>query len=114
MEWQIRNYEQSPYYNYPTTGYETGINLNDIIAPEAPFTKLLFDDNLDIGDGPYTIKDIWDGTSIINASYTYDTILGLIQKTTTDFKSTDIADSSCIYDNKYIVFCVFSLMIFLF
>merc|ERR1712154_401186 len=93
MEWQLRHYDDSPYYKYPTSGYQTGLNLDDVVSPEAPFTKLLFAKD-SIGDGPYTIRDIWDGTNIVDAVYTYDTVLDLIQKTEED-------ESGCPSKNYY-------------
>ena len=47
--------------------------------PLVLFTTLLF--GVDgIGDGPYTVRDIWDGTSIVDAVYVYDTVLDLIHR----------------------------------
>merc|ERR1712129_324688 len=80
MEWQLNNYEQKvAYYNYPRDGYAEGINLDDVMAPDVPFTSLLFGVD-SIGDGPYTVREIWDGTSIVDAVYTYDTVLDLIHR----------------------------------
>lgn len=74
MEWQLRNYEQSPYYNYPTSGYETGINLDDVISPEAPFMNI-FNEDLFLETKELTIKDVWDGTTFLDSPYVYDSIL---------------------------------------
>jgi len=96
MEWQLRHYDESPYYKYPTNGFQTGVNLDDVISPEAPFTKLLFADD-SIGDGPYTIRDIWDGTSIVDAVYTYDTIVELTHNE--EYEN----ESGCLSQNSYFI-----------
>ena len=90
-EWQLRNYEQAPYYNYPTTGYEQGVRLNDTISPDAAFYNLFnSNDDVDLGDGPYTIRNIFDGTTFLTAQYTYDTILELIYQPSISTSTTEL------------------------
>lgn len=83
MEWQLRNYEDAPYYGYPETGYQNICRLNDTISPDYPFENLFYDDIADLlGDGPYTARDIWDGTTFLDAVYVYDTVLNMVDDST--------------------------------
>ena len=70
--WQLYNYINEPYYNYPLYGWETGINLNDIASPERPFIGIFneYPNNKEL-----TYKDIFDSTSFINAEYAYDDLI---------------------------------------
>ena len=79
MEWQLRNDDDAPYYGYPESGYSNLCRLNDTLAPDAPFTYLFGDGMQEIlGDGPYTARDLWDGTTFMDSPYVYDSVLNLI------------------------------------
>ena len=80
MEWQLYHYDDAPYYGYPETGYLDLLRLDDTIAPDYPFEYLFYDDMVDLlGNGPYTTRDIWDGTTFVDAVYVYDTVLNMVQ-----------------------------------
>merc|ERR1719242_595198 len=83
MEWQLRNDDDAPYYGYPESGYLNLCRLNDTLAPDAPFTYLFGDEMQEIlGDGPYTARDLWDGTTFRDSPYVYDSVLNLIENGT--------------------------------
>ena len=109
MEWQLRNYEQAPYYNYPETGYEYGINLDDVVSWEVPFVDLQFDEQLEIGEGPYTARDIWTGTTFLGATYAYDTVLDLIEPDDEDQGDGSIPKRLCL---SVILALVYSIRMF--
>jgi len=93
-DWQLRNYDQRPYYGYPTEGYQDGFRLDDVLSANFPFTGL-FTEESGIGDGPYTARDIWDGTTILDAEYVYDTVLDLIVRDdSSDSESVSDSDDS--------------------
>ena len=101
-EWQLRNYEQGPYYNYPTSGYEVGANLHDVISPEAPFVNI-FDEDRFNKSKPLTIKDVYDGTTFLDAPYVYDTILELIQGDVADEPTSTTIESDPDRASVYVV-----------
>ena len=74
--WQLNFYNKKPYYGYPTSGYQYGLNLNDIASPEQPFTAQgIFDDYFDNDkDLQLTFKDIFDATDFVTAPFIYDDI----------------------------------------
>merc|ERR1712228_162238 len=62
-----------------------GCRLNDTLAPDFPFTNLFYGDVAEsVGDGPYTARDVWDGTTILDAVYAYDTVLDMVERTDED------------------------------
>lgn len=92
MEWQLNNFDKRPYYNYPENGYVQGINLDDVVSDEYPFENVFNvyenDGNIDYdlyengngNPGPYTFRDIFDRTTVLNAPFTFDTVLDLIAR----------------------------------
>jgi len=80
MEWQLRNYDDAPYYGYPETGYLNILRLNDTLTPDYPFEYLFYGEMAELlGDGPYTARDIWDGTTFVDAVYVFDTVLDMVR-----------------------------------
>ena len=95
MEWQLKNFDQAPYYGYPETGYDDLVRLDDTMAPDYPFEHLFYDEMAELlGDGPYTTRDIWDGTSFLNAPYVYDSVLNMVYQNTTSDDDDDDDDET--------------------
>ena len=45
------------------------------------FDYLFYDEMAEeLGDGPYTVADILDGTSFVNAPYVYDSVLNMVYR----------------------------------
>jgi hypothetical protein len=73
MTFEGYNYDSAPYFGYPTTGYSTGGNLDDTVGlgdpVPNPYTGL-----------DYTIKDVFDYLGVLNAPFTFQSILNLKDK----------------------------------
>ena len=74
--WQMINYDNGPYYEFPVKGYGEGLNLMDISNFDNPFYGVysLFDENRKLSH-----KDILDATTLDNVPYMYDDIINAIE-----------------------------------
>lgn len=77
MQWQLYQFSRKPYYGYPESGYEVGINLDDVMMDEYPLVDLFNAPSL--SGQALTIRNVLDQTDFVEASYTYDTIIDLIR-----------------------------------
>merc|ERR1711997_176780 len=110
MEWQLQNYADGPYFGYPESGYSDLCRLDDIVAPDFPFEHLFRDEMADVlGAGPYTARDIWDGTTFVDAPYVYDSVLNMISREIEDDNGSSNSDG--LNQRCVIILIAFSVLI---
>ena len=76
--WQAKNYQLEPYYDFPLHGWADGLNLNDVMSNDDPFTNV-YDYMLD-SDREISSRDVFDATTFENVPYMYDDVFEAIEK----------------------------------